>query len=211
MYSKVRLVSWIGIPAIILVLTGCVTGLFALKNHPYIPVDLDDCFAYLDTTLDSATLDTLKIWNEEDLGRAHLGMGMWIRNDWGLWRGSRLAKWFNEQGIWHPDDMSGIILDSYWRHLHNKPIDLESQVKFYVEYWDDWSYPDSLRCPIYKKKLKNFLTAGPGVDADHPDVVTFLLYCPKKHPWFYSRTNGLYAVDENRNGELMARFRQAAH
>lgn len=67
--------------------------------------------------------------------RYHHGLGMWMRNEWGLWGGSRLAAYFNGIGIYHPDDMSAIILDSYWRKLHGKPIDLESQVKRYQEYW----------------------------------------------------------------------------
>jgi hypothetical protein len=60
---------------------------------------------------------------------------MWMRNNWGLWGGSRLAKWFNNQGVKHPDDMSGVILDSFWRHLNDKPIKLEEQVKHYQDYW----------------------------------------------------------------------------
>jgi len=65
----------------------------------------------------------------------HMSMGLWMRNNWGLWKGSRLAKWFNAQGIIHPDDMSGIILTSFWRHLNNKPIGLDEQVKFYQDWW----------------------------------------------------------------------------
>ena len=33
------------------------------------------------------------------------------------------------------DDMSGIILDSFWRHLNQKPIKLDEQVKYYQDYW----------------------------------------------------------------------------
>ena len=38
-------------------------------------------------------------------------------------------------GIYHPDDMSGIILDSYHRYLTGKEIKLEEQIKFYQDYW----------------------------------------------------------------------------
>jgi hypothetical protein len=60
---------------------------------------------------------------------------MWLRNNWGLWKGSRLSKWFNEKGIQAPDDMSGIILDSFWRHLNGKPLKLDEQIKYYQDYW----------------------------------------------------------------------------
>ena len=58
-----------------------------------------------------------------------------MRNNWGLWGGSRLSKYFNKIGIYHPDDMSAIILESYRRNLQGEAIDLESQVDFYQEYW----------------------------------------------------------------------------
>jgi hypothetical protein len=48
-----------------------------------------------------------------------------------------LAKWFNRHGIVHPDDMSGIILTSYWRRLNGKPIALASQVKYFQDYWKE--------------------------------------------------------------------------
>jgi len=55
--------------------------------------------------------------------------------DWQLWGGSRLSKFFNDRGIYHPDDMSGIILDSYHRYLTGKDIKLDEQIKFYQDYW----------------------------------------------------------------------------
>ena len=58
-----------------------------------------------------------------------------MRNNWGLWKGSRLSKWFNSQGIKHTDDMSGVILVSYYRHLNGKPIELEKQIQYYKNYW----------------------------------------------------------------------------
>src|SRR5262249_54668776 len=40
-----------------------------------------------------------------------------------------------QKGIHHPDDMSGVILDSFWRHLNSKPIELDKQIASYEEYW----------------------------------------------------------------------------
>jgi len=61
--------------------------------------------------------------------RYHLSLGTWMRNSWGLWGGSRLSKWFNRHGIDNPEDMSGILLTSFWRSLHKKPLLLEAQIK----------------------------------------------------------------------------------
>ena len=45
---------------------------------------------------------------------AHLGLGMWIRNNWGLWRQGPLYRSMHQAfGLSHPDDMSGAILDGF--------------------------------------------------------------------------------------------------
>jgi hypothetical protein len=72
---------------------------------------------------------------DEFTSNVHMSTGMWMRNNWGLWRRGKLAKHFDSMGIHHPDDMSGIILTSYHRHLAGKERDLEQQVKRYREYW----------------------------------------------------------------------------
>ena len=102
----------------------------------YIPKDLEDCFKQIDSFWNDSTKTQVKQWTEDEFsGRVHHGFGTWIRNNWQLWGGSRLSKYFNEMGIYHPDDMSGIILDSYHRYLIGKEIKLGEQVKFYQDYW----------------------------------------------------------------------------
>ncbi len=101
----------------------------------YVPKDLEDCFTELKKLLKPEDVEKMKNGREEDMAGYHFGLGMWMRNNWGLWGDSRLTQWFNTQGIKHPDDMSGIILDSFWRHLNQKPIKLEEQVKYYQDYW----------------------------------------------------------------------------
>ena len=102
----------------------------------YIPKDLVDCFKQIDSFWnDSTKLKVKQSTEDEFTGRAHHGFGMWMRNNWQLWGGSRLSKYFNEMGINHPDDMSGIILDSYHRHLNNKEIKLDEQIQYYKDYW----------------------------------------------------------------------------
>ena len=102
----------------------------------YIPKNLEDCFTQINSFWHDSTKVKVKNWTEEEFStNAHFGFGMWMRNNWWLWGGSRLSKYFNELGIYHPDDMSGIILDSYHRYLNNQEIKLEEQVKYYQDYW----------------------------------------------------------------------------
>lgn len=101
----------------------------------YIPKDLDDCFKELKKRLSPELIEEMKTGTENDMNKYHHGLGMWMRNNWGLWSNSRLKKYFNDLGIRHPDDMSGIILTSFWRYLNDKPIKLQEQIKYYQDYW----------------------------------------------------------------------------
>jgi len=102
----------------------------------YIPKDLNDCFSQIDKFWnDSIITEVLKMTEEEFIATSHFGIGLWIRNNWRLWGGSRLSKYFNELGVSHPDDMSGIILTSYYRKLNNQDIELEKQIDYYKKFW----------------------------------------------------------------------------
>ena len=68
----------------------------------YIPKDLDDCFAELKRLLPKDEVAKMKSGPEDDMILYHHGLGTWLRNNWGLWKGSRMSKWFNERGIQHP-------------------------------------------------------------------------------------------------------------
>ena len=66
----------------------------------------------------------------------HHTTGRSIRNSYNLWENSSLLhKEFNAIGIYHPDDMSGIILETVHRILTGKKIDLKGQVEKYKKYW----------------------------------------------------------------------------
>ncbi|MBN2363861.1 hypothetical protein JXL83_06995 [candidate division WOR-3 bacterium] len=103
----------------------------------YIPVDIEDCFMELNKMLPEETIDKMSEGKESEMINYHHGLGTWIRNNWGLWSDSRLADYFNSLGILHPDDMSSIILDSFWKRLNGKPLELEKQVQFYIDYWEN--------------------------------------------------------------------------
>jgi len=102
----------------------------------YIPKDLEECFQELTALLPPKDLAEFKSAPEgQACAEMHMGLGMWMRNNWGLWAGSRLSFYFADLGVFHPDDMSGVILRSFHRHLNGKPLKVEKQVKFYLDYW----------------------------------------------------------------------------
>lgn len=109
----------------------------ATKKEIYIPQNLEDCFSELKKEMSKSELRAFKNKKENKLAEYHFSLGRWIRNRWGLWNGSRLAVYFNGLGIQHPDDMSGIITDSFWRHLNGRPVELETQINYYQKYWEE--------------------------------------------------------------------------
>ena len=93
------------------------------------PTTLEETYIHLDQIFDDTTkYGFMTLPEDVATGRLHFGFGMWMRNNWGLWRNSELKRYFLDRGVGHPDDMSGIILVSYHRHLNNKPVDLEGQI-----------------------------------------------------------------------------------
>ena len=106
------------------------------KKENYKPVSLEEAVEQLKFIHHDSTKNKILIMTEDEfLGNAHFGLGMWMRNNWGLWKGKELAKYFNSIGIYHPDDMSGIILTSYYRELHEQEWKVDEQVKHYQDYW----------------------------------------------------------------------------
>jgi hypothetical protein len=94
-------------------------------DHVYIPSDMQDCFKQLDKLLSSADKQSFASTSENSLDKYHMGLGLWIRNNWGLWKGSRLSNHFNKLGVFHPDDMSGIIIRFYHRYLNGHEFKLD--------------------------------------------------------------------------------------
>jgi len=94
------------------------------------PKTFEETFAYLDQMFDdTATYNFMLFPEDVAISRLHFPFGMWVRNNWGLWKESELKTFFNDHGVYQPDAMSSIIFTSYYRHLHNKPIDFQGQVE----------------------------------------------------------------------------------
>ena len=129
------------VPILFLALFSCVSGQEKINcdkyNAEYIPVDLYDAIDYMDCTWSAEDKDKFrKIPEEEAVVSLHFGTGLGIRNSWGLWQGeNELVKFFHSNNIFHPDDISSIIITSFHRKLNNKEIDFESQVQYYLDYW----------------------------------------------------------------------------
>ncbi len=112
----------------------------------YIPQTLSECLDQLDSILNPLQKDWIKCLPDKKFAAlAHHELGMNLRNNWGLWVGSKLFINLYLMGIFHPDDMSSIILTSYQRHLKGENLKTEEQLKYYQDYWRKTGMPvDSL-------------------------------------------------------------------
>lgn len=86
---------------------------YRVKNDYIVkkPCNLRDAHEKLDSILSK---NHKVITDETNMIEFHMGLGMWMRNNWGLWSGkSRLLPFFQKRNITNPDNMSGYILDTY--------------------------------------------------------------------------------------------------
>jgi len=88
-----------------------------------IPVNLEEAVQDLMVNMPS---DRASAWAARPRRRAtalaHLGIGTWMRNNWGLWHGSELRDFLrSEYLLLDADGMSGLILDTLWSDLNFKP------------------------------------------------------------------------------------------
>lgn len=101
------------------------------------PTTLAEAHAELERILppeELAKIDAMK--SDDDMIKYHSGLGMDIRNGWGLWSGSALKKHMQQLGFTHPDDMSGVILETFWCKRHGKPFLLKERAAEYASSWD---------------------------------------------------------------------------
>ena len=97
----------------------------------YIPQNLHEAFLELDKQLpEIAKKEMLALVKRDEMIRYHHGLGMSLRNNWGLWGGSRLQKYFTVRGVKHPEDMSSVVLYFYYDWLKgNKNAALHWEAK----------------------------------------------------------------------------------
>ena len=91
-------------------------------NGIYIPRNIGECMTELDKHI-SDSLKTVLLEGGYSSIDLHFSLGMWIRNNFGLWRDSRLAHYLRNNGpcpdrMDEPDVMSDYILSAYPGHLN---------------------------------------------------------------------------------------------
>ncbi len=95
-----------------------------LDAAPDVPPAIAPAFALLDSALSPAQRDRLRHVPPDSIIALHFSLGLWLRNNAGLWRGSPVAESLRARGVVQPDDMSQLILLAYSGYLRGEPVDL---------------------------------------------------------------------------------------
>jgi len=158
----------------------------------YVPTDVSDALAWLDANLPPSVRQWLQ---DADELHAVAGLSRFpaldLRDRWGLASGSRLARSLEALGLTYPDAMATLVVTSFWRQLHDRPLRVDEQAGYLQRTWE--SLPaTALRgfpaCPEGAEFL-------PGV---YPGRRTYLhvARCPATGElWAYEPYNGWFRPD----------------
>ena len=110
-----------------------VTGLAAKNNHKKNhPEDLNEAIIKLDHVYSDKTKKEIFDMSESEyMAKSQFSSRLWIRYNWGLWHTTKLSIYFNNLGIYYPNDMAAIIIHCYYRHLHHQDFELDKLIKYY--------------------------------------------------------------------------------
>jgi hypothetical protein len=136
------------------------------KGPFYVPTDLADAHRELLRLLRPEDLERIRSGTEANMVRYHRGLGAWLRHHWGFFRGSRLADHLRSLGLFHPDDMSGLVLDTFWRSLHGLPLGVSERVAQAQDYWRAMQKPAG-GSPRDGARIEWVITRSPGPGAVH--------------------------------------------
>ena len=77
-----------------------------------LPATVDAAVRLLQGLVPDAEQARIANMTEDELVNLHFGLGMWIRNNLGLWQGN--AALLDAAGEAHADEASGAILRAFW-------------------------------------------------------------------------------------------------
>jgi hypothetical protein len=99
-----------------------------------VPTTLDAALNSLDRASSGAVILKMRSGDESVATELHDSLGRWIRNNWQLYDRGQLYHQLAGLGLKYPDDMSDLILTSWWHRMHGRPLRVEEQVRAYQEF-----------------------------------------------------------------------------
>lgn len=96
-----------------------------------IPRDLEAALDELDRVVPAGWKEGFRALPEEAHREAEADLGRWIKANWGLYQDTLLTRWFQNAGVFLPDEMGGVTLLAFWRRLNGAPYPLEGLLASY--------------------------------------------------------------------------------
>ncbi len=91
-----------------------------LHAHPYWPLNVEHAVAELLVRLPDDDHDTIRQMTQADLVTLHFGLGLAIRNEFGLLAGNHRLLAACGSPDMHPDSASAVIIRALWEYLRNE-------------------------------------------------------------------------------------------
>lgn len=102
-----------------------------VQSH-FIPKNLKQCFVEIDKHWNNELKkDITNTTEDKFMADADTVFHSWANQRWVLWGNSRLALYFKNQGVYHPKQMSSIILRTYFRNIRKQPLQLKALINKY--------------------------------------------------------------------------------
>ncbi len=124
------------------------------KEFKHHPKTFEESLKHLDKIFSDSTKNQIRNMTEGDFAkRSHFDVGMWIRNEWLYDRyflklivqGSGLRKELVAKGLPTNDDMSVLILRSYYRKLKGHDLAVEQQIKDIYQFYSNVNNPEWIK------------------------------------------------------------------
>src|SRR5262249_35551060 len=102
----------------------------AIAADTVVPNNLSEAHESLTRHLTAAGVRRVEKMKSEDEMYDVIGLpeAVALTNEWRLWEDSMLARYFKQLGVTEPHDMVGIVSQTYWCKVHNRPFALDAKV-----------------------------------------------------------------------------------
>ena len=101
----------------------------------FIPNTLDEAMQEIDHMIQNDLKIRMRSEHKACMGKYHFTLGRFFRNEWQLLgQKTPLYQQFKNNGIKKPDDISTIILMSYWSYIRGNKVELKREISWWKNY-----------------------------------------------------------------------------
>jgi hypothetical protein len=95
------------------------------------PVIFCEPFEQLEEEMPGEAKQELLALPQEQYIQMHFGLGMAVRNRFGLWQDNEITQFFRQNGVDHPDDMSMPFIGGFVEYLQGHNVDMVKAIETY--------------------------------------------------------------------------------